>query len=49
MEYRSGTVLVLMDDGARTRWTVLLITSFDPTLRVSYTLQETSEWDTHNA
>jgi len=47
MEYRSGTVSVLMDDGARTRWTALLITSFDPTLRMSYTLRETSEWNTH--
>jgi len=47
MEYRSGIVSVLMDGGARTRWTVLLITSFDPTLRMSYTLRETSEWNTH--
>ena len=47
MEYRSGIVSVLMDGGARTRWTVLPITSFDPTLRMSYTLRETSEWNTH--
>jgi len=47
MKYRSGTVSVLMDGGTRTRWTVLLITSFDPTLRMSYTLRETLEWNTH--
>ena len=47
IEYRSGTVSVLIDGGARTRWTVLLIISFDPTLRMSYTLRETSEWNTH--
>ena len=47
IEYRSGTVSVLIDGGARTRWTVLLIIPFDPTLRMSYTLRETSEWNTH--